>query len=158
MIKRTRNLIKSSLSGFGAGIVVFIGIILTLPVPSTLQTPMGGVPQGSFAVVDVTVFDGEVFREWWVVWIENGQVRQVGHGLDLPDNFPRRDGHDHTQIPGLIDAHVHTIGTTLSDALRFGVTAVLDQFTDPILVATKQSARQYVSTSHFDRHTHITSR
>ena len=137
---------------------MFIGIVLTLTVLSTLLTPTGGVPQGRFAVVDVTVFDGEVFREWWVVWIENGQVRQVGHSLDLPDNLPRRDGRDYTQIHGLIDAHVHTIGTTLNDALRFWVTVVLDQFTDPILVATKQSARQYVSTSHFDRHTHITSR
>lgn len=137
---------------------MFIGIILTLPVPSTLQTPTGGVPQGSFAVIDATVFDGEVFREWWVVWIENGQVRQVGHSLDLPDNLPRPDGRDHTQIPGLIDAHAHTIGTTLNDALRFGVTAVLDQFTDPALGAIKRSARQYVPTSHFDRHTHITSR
>jgi len=30
-MKRTRNLIRRSLSGFGAEIVVFIGIILTLP-------------------------------------------------------------------------------------------------------------------------------
>ena len=137
---------------------MFIGMILTLPVPSTLQTPTGGVPQGSFAVVDVNVLDGEVFREWWVVWIENGQVRQVVHRVDLPDNLPRRDGRDHTQIPGLIDAHVHTFGTTLNEALRFGVTTVLDQFTDPALVAIKRSARQYIPTSHFDGHTHITSR
>ena len=30
-MKRTRNLIGRSLHGFGAGIVVFIGIVLTLP-------------------------------------------------------------------------------------------------------------------------------
>lgn len=143
-MKRTRNLIGCSLSGFGAGIVVFIGIILTLPVPSTLLSPAEDVPQGSFAVVDVTVFDGEVFREWLDVWIENGKVRHVGQNLDLPDELPRLDGRDHTLIPGLIDAHVHTFGTTLNDALRFGVTTVLDQFTDPALVATKRSARQEI--------------
>ncbi len=54
-MKRTRNLIGRSLSGFGAGIVVFIGMILTLPVPSTLLSPTEDVPQGSFAVIDVTV-------------------------------------------------------------------------------------------------------
>ena len=82
------------------------------------------------------------------MWIENGQVRQVGHSLDLHDNLRRPGGRDHSLIPGLINAHMHTIGTTLNDALRFGVTAVLDQFTDPVLVATKQSAHQYVPTSH----------
>ena len=143
-MKRTRNLIRRSLSGFCAGIVVFIGIILTLPVPSDLQSPVGDVPQGSFAVIDVTVFDGEVFRESWDVWIDNGQIRQVGNNLNLPDNLPRLDGRYHTLIPGLIDAHVHTFGTTLNDALRFGVTTVLDQFTDPSLVANKRSARQEI--------------
>lgn len=127
--------------------MVIVGIILTLPVPSTLQSPTEGVPQESFAVVDVTVFDGEVFREWWDVWIENGQVRHVGQNLDLPDNLPRLDGRDHTLIPGLIDAHVHTFGTTLNDALRFGVTTVLDQFTDPALVATKRAARLEIGVS-----------
>ncbi|MXY07119.1 MAG: amidohydrolase family protein [Rhodothermaceae bacterium] len=143
-MKLTRNLLRRSLSGISVGIVVFVGIILTLPVPSTLLSPTEDVPQESFAVVDVTVFDGEVFRERWDVWIESGQVRQVGQNLDLPDNLPRLDGRAHTLIPGLIDAHVHTFGTTLNDALRFGVTTVLDQFTDPALVAPKRAARQEI--------------
>ncbi|MDE2772001.1 MAG: hypothetical protein OXI44_12680 [Bacteroidota bacterium] len=153
-----QNLKRSSLSGFGAGIVVFIGIILTLPVHSTLQCPTGGVSQGSFAVIDVTVLDGEVFRQWWDVWIANGPAWQVGHNPDPSENLPRLDGRDHTLFPGLIDAHVHTFGTTLNDASRFGVTTILDRFTNPALGAIKRSARQYVPTSHFDGHTHITSR
>ena len=44
-------------------------------------------------------------------------------------------------MPGLIDSHVHTFGTTLNDAIRFGVTSVLDQFTDPALAASKRAAR-----------------
>ena len=44
-------------------------------------------------------------------------------------------------MPGFVDAHVHTFGGTLNDAVRFGVTTVLDQFTDPRLAASKRAAR-----------------
>ena len=89
----------------------------------------------------MNIFDGEAFRPEQDVWIEDGRIRRVGEGLDVPADLPRVDGGGRTLVPGLIDGHVHTWGSTLNDALRFGVTTVLDQFSDPVLVAVKRPAR-----------------
>ncbi len=68
-------------------------------------------------------------------------IRAVGQALDIPDGLARVDGGGHTLMPGLIDSHVHTFGSTLNDAVRFGVTSVLDQFMDPALATAKRPAR-----------------
>ncbi|MDE2664170.1 MAG: CIA30 family protein [Gemmatimonadota bacterium] len=123
----------------------FIGALATLPVPGDAAAPEQEAPEESFAIVDVTLFDGEAFRPNQDVWVEDGRVRRVGAKLRLPDDLPRVDGRGHTLLPGLIDGHVHTFGGTLGDALRFGVTAVLDQFTDPGLAAAARTARDEIA-------------
>lgn len=123
----------------------FIGTLATLPVPESVAAPGQEVPESRFAIVDVTLFDGEAFRRNQDVWIEDGRVRGLGARLRLPEDLPRVDGRGHTLLPGLIDGHVHTFGGTLGDALRFGVTSVLDQFTDPALLPGAKSARDDVA-------------
>ena len=123
----------------------FIGALATLPVPGDAAAPEQEAPEESFAIVDVTLFDGEAFRRNEDVWVEDGRVRRVGAKLRLPDDLPRVDGRGHTLLPGLIDGHVHTFGGTLGDALRFGVTSVLDQFTDPGLLAGARTARDEIA-------------
>ena len=126
----------------GVAIAVFVGVLMTLPVPEPADPPGGPLPETDFAVVDVTVFDGEEFLPHRDVWVEEGRIRAVGQRLNLPDGLPRVDGRGHTLLPGLIDAHTHTYGAALSDALRFGVTTVLDQFTAPMLARGKRRARE----------------
>ncbi len=123
----------------------FVAALATLPVPGDAAAPAQEAPAESFAVVDVTLFDGEAFRRSQDVWVEDGRVRRVGARLRLPDDLPRVDGRGHTLLPGLIDGHVHTFGGTLGDALRFGVTSVLDQFTDPGLLAGARTARDDIA-------------
>lgn len=123
----------------------FIGALATLPVPESAAAPGQEVPESRFAVVDVTLFDGEAFRRNQDVWIEDGRVRGLGPRLRLPEDLPRVDGRGHTLLPGFIDGHVHTFGGTLNDALRFGVTSVLDQFTDPGLLPGAKSARDDIA-------------
>ncbi|NBB93557.1 MAG: amidohydrolase family protein, partial [Gammaproteobacteria bacterium] len=41
------------------------------------------------------------------------------------------DGEGRTLLPGLIDAHVHAYGSARTDALRMGVTTLLDMFRSP---------------------------
>ena len=126
-----------------AAVGLFVGTLMALPEPSAPgQGAAGEMPEGSFAVIGATVFDGETFRADHDVWVENGRIRAVGAALEIPDDVPRVDGSGRTLLPGLIDAHVHTFGTTLNDAVRFGVTSVLDQFTDPELAASKRAARE----------------
>ncbi len=85
----------------------------------------------SFAVVNARVFDGERTHPKATVWVENGHIQAMGPDLELPDDLERVDGSGHTLMPGLLDAHVHTWGSSRADAVRFGVTTVLDQFTSP---------------------------
>ena len=128
-----------------AGIAVFVGVLATLPVPEPADPPGGPLPETNFAVVDVTVFDGDEFLPHRDVWVEEGRIRSVGQRLALPDGLPRVDGRGYTLLPGLIDAHSHSFGVALSDALRFGVTTVLDQFTAPMLARGKRRARETLS-------------
>lgn len=123
----------------------FIGALATLPVPDSAAAPGQEVPESRFAIVDVTLFDGEAFRRNQDVWIEEGRVSRVGERLRLPDDLPRVDGRGHTLLPGLIDGHYHTTGGALGDAVRFGVTSVLDQFSDPGLIPGAKTARDEIA-------------
>ena len=124
------------------GLAAFAALLMILPVPEPADPPGGPLPETNFAVVDVTVFDGEAFRARRDVRVEDGRIRAVGQRLRLPADLPRVDGRGHTLLPGLIDAHTHTYGMMLTDALRFGVTTVFDQFTMPSLAAAKRPARE----------------
>ncbi|MEO0973734.1 MAG: CIA30 family protein, partial [Pseudomonadota bacterium] len=53
----------------------------------------------------------------------------------------RVDGTGLTALPGLIDAHVHTFANALGTSPKFGVTTVLDMFTDPANLSGMQAAR-----------------
>ena len=88
-------------------------------------------PAGSsFVVRHVRVFDGEQVRPDTNVVVDAGVVRVVDQ--QIPDrwrNLPVVDGTGATLLPGLIDAHTHTRRVSqLQDALRFGVTTVLDMW------------------------------
>ena len=120
-------------------LTIALGSCLVQPEPGPVVAPDEAVPDESFAIVAVTILDGEGFRAGQDVW--DGRIRAVGQALNLPDGFARVDGRGRALMPGLIDSHVHTFGTTLNDATRFGVTSVLDQFTDPALAASKRAAR-----------------
>ncbi|MYC93070.1 MAG: amidohydrolase family protein [Gemmatimonadetes bacterium] len=144
-MKSARHLVGRSLTWLAIGVVVFTGVLATLPVPQAAEGPARGVPEETFAIVDVTAFDGEAFGQGWDVWVEDGRIRHAGQKLDLPEDLPRLDGRGHTLIPGLIDGHVHSFLSTLRDALRFGVTTVLDQSTDPAFAAAQRPAREEVA-------------
>ncbi len=124
---------------------VFVAALATLPVPGDAAAPGQEALESRFSVVDVTLFDGESFRRNQDVWIEDGRVRALGSRLRLPEDLPRVDGRGYTLLPGLIDGHVHTFGGTLGDAVRFGVTSVLDQFTDPTLLGGARTTRDEIA-------------
>lgn len=124
-----------------ASAAVFVAVLMALPEPAPPDPADGGMPEVSFAIAGVTVFDGEAFRPDQDVWVESGRIREVGDALDLPETLARVDGGGRTLVPGLIDGHVHTFGSTLNDTLRFGVTTVLDQATHPLFAASKRPAR-----------------
>lgn len=83
--------------------------------------------EGSFVVTDVRLFDGERVTQRTNVVVVEGIIRAIGGQLDEWRELPRIDGTGATLLPGFIDAHVHVRSADdLRDALRFGVTTVLD--------------------------------
>lgn len=61
------------------------------------------------------------------------------------------DGDGLVALPGLIDSHTHSYGSALTDAARFGVTTVLDMFTDHRgLKQTKQARDNLAMTTKAD--------
>jgi imidazolonepropionase-like amidohydrolase len=80
----------------------------------------------------VRVFDGTRVLENTNVLVEGGAIRSVGSSMAKPAGARVVDGAGKTLLPGLIDAHTHTIDeSTLRQAPVFGVTTDLDMFTDP---------------------------
>jgi len=76
------------------------------------------------------VFDGTTVVASTDVYVENGTIAKVGKKLKVPDGTEVIDATGKTLLPGLIDAHTHAFGDALTEALMFGVTTELDQFTD----------------------------
>ncbi len=85
---------------------------------------------------DVNVFDGEGSLGRVDVLLEAGRIAEVGDAIAVPDGAEVIDGAGMTLLPGLIDSHVHTFTPEmLRQALVFGVTTVLDMFTDETFAA-----------------------
>ena len=82
-----------------------------------------------------TVFTGDEVLETATVTIRGRTIEAVTAGDGLPpvarDHATVVDGRGMTLLPGLIDAHTHSFGPALEEALNFGVTTVLDMFTEP---------------------------
>ena len=87
-------------------------------------------PGSSFVIRHARVFDGEHVLPDTTVVVDTGMVRVVDR--QVPDRWrhlPVIEGAGATLLPGLIDAHTHTSGVSqLQEALRFGVTTVLDMW------------------------------
>ena len=113
------------------------GIFFMLPTPAPRHEA-----RGSFAIRHVRVFDGEQVLPDTDVVVQDGLIKAVGKGLDVPADLQVIDGTGKTLLPGLIDAHVHTYGPSRQDALRYGVTTELDMFTDWRLLADAKRERQ----------------
>ncbi|HPA96859.1 MAG TPA: amidohydrolase family protein [Thermoanaerobaculia bacterium] len=97
----------------------------------------------AFVIRGARVFDGERLRPPADVVVRDGLVTVVGRAAGRDAGLPLVDGTGHTLLPGLIDAHVHAWGEARRDALRFGITTVIDMFGDHRLLS--EAARQRAS-------------
>ncbi|SER35503.1 Imidazolonepropionase [Lentzea xinjiangensis] len=79
----------------------------------------------SYAIRNVKVFDGESAIDASTVTVSDGVITDVGNGSP-PAEATVVDGAGGTLLPGLIDAHVHPDDDGLAQAVRFGVTTVVE--------------------------------
>ena len=118
-----------------------VGILASVLIAIAYQTAGGGnapLPDGTFAITQVRVFDGKNTLPKGTVLVEDGVIVSVGTDSPVPEGVPTIDGTGQTLIPGLIDSHTHTWGNGLERALVFGVTTHLDMFTDVSLVQSQR--------------------
>lgn len=88
--------------------------------------------ENSFAVTNVRVFDGEQAHTAMTVIVRDGLIEALAPAgelqEELPEDLPTVDGTGMTLLPGFIDSHVHVFPGSQEEALRFGVTAMLDMY------------------------------
>lgn len=115
-------------------ITILTGILFMLPTPqnsssSEITSEDEKTPNNnnSFKLTNVTVFDGNTWHEDSELLVLEGQIV---NNVKNPDQLPIIDGKNGFVIPGLIDAHTHTWGNALQEALSFGVTTELDMFSE----------------------------
>ena len=96
------------------------------------------------AFTNVKVFDGESMLEGeQTVLVQDGWIAAVGTDIEIPEGTETIDGAGATLMPGLIDSHVHTFyEQALQQNAVFGVTTVLDMFTDEGLATSMRQAQQ----------------
>lgn len=114
-------------AGTVAAIAALAAFFLALPEPGEREA--AAAP--GFAIRDVRVFDGERTLANATVVVREGRVVAVGPNAAIPAGLEVVDGRGRTLLPGLIDAHVHTYEHALAETINFGVTTVLDMFSDP---------------------------
>ena len=121
--------------------------VALVAVPATFVTLLATLPTKSdeastLAIVNGFVFDGEVrSKEPQHVIVENGRIKAVGPRVAWPSGTTVVNAGGGTLVPGLIDAHVHSFGSARQDALRFGVTTVIDMFGVPVALQTAKRER-----------------
>ncbi|KIN07156.1 hypothetical protein OIDMADRAFT_150433 [Oidiodendron maius Zn] len=94
----------------------------------------------STLITNARIFDGEnIIAEGGFILFEKGLIKEIGtveSSVTLTADITI-DASGHTILPGLIDAHVHIHegSIELAQALKFGVTTVLDLFNEPENIA-----------------------
>ena len=94
----------------------------------------------STLITNARIFDGEnIIAEGGFILFEKGLIKEIGtaeSSATLTADIIL-DASGHTILPGLIDAHVHVQGGSIElvQALKFGVTTVLDLFNEPENIA-----------------------
>lgn len=124
-----------------AVVAVLAGALLLLPEP-TRQGPDSASTVERVFITGARVFDGEALIEDATLVIADGRVEALGRDLAVDDRAEIVELSGKTILPGLIDAHVHSFGAARADALRFGVTTMLDMFRPPLDFAQTHAERE----------------
>ncbi len=82
-------------------------------------------------IQNVRIFDGGNAIPDSTVHISSGKIQRIGKNIPIPQGSEVIDGTGHTLLPGLFDCHIHVWSAqNLEQSLAFGVTTVVDMFTD----------------------------
>ncbi len=117
---------KTSLGALIGCAVLVAALVFLLPEPE-MSEPVTG---RTTVIENVRIFDGTRVRPADRLVMRDGKL--LASDADIPKDAVTVDGNGLIALPGLIDAHTHTYGPARRDALRFGVTSMVDMFTSPL--------------------------
>lgn len=125
---------KLPLPALGLVLVVALMIVVMVSLPSPQEDASEGAAIRSgdvLALTNARIFDGQTIHADATLLISGGRIESLLVDEPPPADVETIDIGGGTLLPGLIDAHVHAFGSARSDALRFGVTTMLDMFRPP---------------------------
>ncbi|KAJ4991605.1 amidohydrolase [Stagonosporopsis vannaccii] len=103
----------------------------------------------SFIIRDARIFTGESTIDEGFVLVDDGKIKAVGSMANVPQldsSVKVYSKPNHTLLPGLIDCHIHADRAdpeALPQALRFGVTTVLDMHNElPNVLKLKKQTQE----------------
>lgn len=129
-----------------AAIALFVVLLPTPDDTSQQQTTQRNtsfvLPEnGRYRLTNITLFDGMQWHESASLLVDAGRIVSPDAGQTTSEAMQEIDGQGGIVIPGLIDAHTHSWGNALDQALSFGVTTSLDMFTDLSFFLSKKPQR-----------------
>ncbi len=117
---------NTALGALSGSVALVAALVFLLPEPDVAEATVGRTT----VIENVRVFNGSSVLPAGRLVMHNGKV--IASDADVPSDAAFVDGTGLIALPGLIDAHTHTFGPARRDALRFGVTTMVDMFTSPL--------------------------
>src|SRR6056297_2971874 len=132
-----------SIIGLFLLVVVLVATLFALPGPAEdgQNDPRAATSSTGLALINARVFDGQSVHDRATLLMQDGRVEELLVDGSVPEGFDVIDIEGGTLLPGLIDAHVHSFNSAREDALRFGVTTMLDMFRPPFDLEQVRSQR-----------------
>lgn len=131
-----RHIAPLTLGAVATGLTALLFVLPASPKISDSPDLSGTLIQN----VSVIQPDGSL-SEPLSILTEDGVISRIGELSDV-EAETILDGTGLTALPGLIDSHTHSYNTARSDAARFGVTTLLDMFTDASVLDVARSDRE----------------
>lgn len=121
---------------------IALAVLLVVGPPQGNARSGGAGSGGGLLITGARIFDGHAMLEADSVRVHDGVIVEVARGLQPHDGEAVRDAGGATLLPGLVDAHTHSWGRAMADALRFGVTTQLDMFTMAMVLPEERRRRE----------------
>lgn len=126
-------------ASIAALIAILTLLIFILPVPEKGSDAAAAQSDFELLIENVRVIQDGKLSAPQSILMRGGKIADIGE--NLTSTGQRIDGVGLTAMAGLIDAHTHSYGTALEDALRFGVTTNVDMFSDVSLMTGAKALR-----------------
>ena len=123
----------------------FLRTVIAVTCSGFLVCSLTAAIRADVVIRDAKVFTGDEILDSATVVFRGSEIAIVSTSGELPSAVSAEtiiDAKGMTLLPGLIDAHTHNFANALETSLNFGVTTVIDMFSDPNLARMWRSEQE----------------